>query len=44
MGLPVEGSKRPKGDDVGTFLREAYREALDETVPDDLMELLRKLD
>lgn len=29
---------------VGQFLRDAYRDTLDEGVPDDMMDLLRKLD
>lgn len=30
--------------DVGGALRQAYDEALSETVPDDLLDLLKKLD
>ena len=36
-------AKRPS-QDVGQYLRDAYRGALDEGVPDDMMDLLRKLD
>lgn len=37
-------AKTRPSQDVGQYLRDAYREAIDEGVPDDLMDLLRKLD
>ena len=37
-------SKVTPSRDVGQYLRDAYRGALDEGVPDDMMDLLRKLD
>lgn len=35
---------RPARDGLGQVLRDAYRDALDEVVPDDMLDLLRKLD
>ena len=44
---PAPKPKKPKkgagSDDVGKALRSAYDEALREDVPDDFMDLLRKL-
>lgn len=39
-----EGPATKASAPVGQFLREAYRDTLDEGVPDDMMDLLRKLD
>lgn len=36
--------KRPAPSDIGNMLRGAYRETVDEAVPDDLMDLLNKLE
>ena len=38
-GTPAKGGS----DDVGQLLRGAYREAVDEAIPNDLMDLLKKL-
>ncbi len=35
---------RPARDGLGQVLRDAYRDALNEAVPDDMLDLLRKLD
>ena len=35
---------RPRRDNLGQVLRDVYRDALDEGVPDDMLDLLRKLD
>lgn len=40
-GKPGE---RPFTGDVGQLLRGAYRQTVDETIPDDLMDLLNKLE
>lgn len=42
--LPVEKIARPVRDGLGQVLRDAYRDAVDEGVPDDMLDLLRKLD
>ncbi|WP_245824604.1 NepR family anti-sigma factor [Sphingomonas azotifigens] len=39
----ADTSSRPSGD-VGDALRRAYDETLKESVPDDLLDLLKKLD
>lgn len=41
-----EGSRKasPANDEVGRILRGAYRDAVDEPIPDDLMNLLNKLE
>lgn len=43
---PEQGTeKRPRPSaDVGDVLRRAYDETLNESVPDDLLDLLKKLD
>lgn len=52
---PARGAKKSGGgkgnrrkpsspSDIGTMLRGAYRETVDEAVPDDLMDLLNKLE
>lgn len=43
---PAQGSEqKPRpGTDVGDVLRRAYDETLNESVPDDLLDLLKKLD
>ncbi len=43
---PEQGSeKKPRPNaDVGDVLRRAYDETLNESVPDDLLDLLKKLD
>ncbi|NLS28994.1 hypothetical protein S2M10_40080 [Sphingomonas sp. S2M10] len=39
------GNKKPRPNpDVGDVLRRAYDETLNESVPDDLLDLLKKLD
>lgn len=38
------GQKPDPSTDVGDALRRAYDETLNETVPDDLLDLLKKLD
>lgn len=40
----VDEPPRPSRDNLGQVLRDAYRDALDEGVPDDMLDLLRKLD
>ena len=41
-----DADKKPsaKGQDVNGALRRAYESTVDETIPDSLMDLLRKLD
>lgn len=45
---PVDTDKKSgvnaKDRDVGDALRAVYREAVDEQIPDDLLDLLKKLD
>jgi hypothetical protein len=40
-----DGSAKPKPDrNIGRALRQAYDDAVSESVPDDLLDLLKKLD
>lgn len=41
---PPKGPQTPANKNVGDALRAVYREAVEETVPDDLLDLLKKLD
>ncbi len=41
---PPKTSQAPAKKNVGDALRAVYREAVEETVPDDLLDLLKKLD
>lgn len=41
-GKPARGPKNDR--DVGAALKQAYQGALSEDIPDDLLDLLRKLD
>jgi hypothetical protein len=43
-GKDAEKKPSAKGQDVNGALRRAYESTVDETIPDSLMDLLRKLD
>lgn len=43
-GKRAGGKGQAANDDVGRMLRGVYRETVDEPIPDDLMDLLNKLE
>ncbi len=40
---PIRRKKRQESPDIGNALRSAYQQTIDETIPDDLLDLLGKL-